>query len=320
MSVDAKRTRAKIAASCAAIALPMVVAAQPAQRADSLLAAGELARAESAYYAGARARPRDPGARLALGRFLIARGATRVGATLLQESLQFGGDPVAVGRELVGAYLRMGDFAPLAALPAASPAQRARARWLAAHEPRVVAPDSVISVALARTDDPTSLGGIPIRVNGVALVAFVSPGSHGIVVSRASVGDRHPRLFAGGADTSAGAEILAVADTVNLGSLTLLNQPVTVAGLPAGQASIGLSDLGRFTPTADPAAAKLTLRVDASVHGELVGERLPTLDQSSGVSLLRAGAWVTAPADVTRLLRDRGWTFDARRGTLIVDR
>ncbi len=67
------------------------------------------------------------------------------GATLLEESLQFGGDPVLVGRELARAYLATGEFAPLAALPAASPAQRERAKWLTTHEPRVIAPDSVIT-------------------------------------------------------------------------------------------------------------------------------------------------------------------------------
>ena len=309
-----------IVAACATILASARVAAQSAQRADSLLAAGELARAESAYYAGVRARPRDPTARWALGRFLVERGATRVGATLLQEALQFGGDPVVVGRELVGAYVRMGDFAPLAALPAASPAHRERARWLAAHEPRVVAPDSVVTVPVTRNEDPTSLGAVSIRVNGAAFVASVSPGSHGIVVSRITIGGRHPRLFTGGADTSADAEILAVSDSLSIGSLTFLNQPITVSGLPAGQALIGLSDLGRFAPAADPASATLTLRVDGSVHGDLAGEALPTLDQASGISLLRSGAWVTSPADVARLIRDRGWTFDARRGTLIVDR
>ena len=51
---------------------------------DSLLAEGRLASAESAYYAAARARPRDPVARTALGKFLAARGGTRAGAVLLE--------------------------------------------------------------------------------------------------------------------------------------------------------------------------------------------------------------------------------------------
>src|SRR5437870_2911921 len=68
---------------------------------DSLLAAGRLVSAESAYYATARANPRDPIARAALGRFLAARGATRVGAVLLEEARQFGGDSAAIARALL---------------------------------------------------------------------------------------------------------------------------------------------------------------------------------------------------------------------------
>ncbi|MEX2152662.1 MAG: tetratricopeptide repeat protein, partial [Gemmatimonadaceae bacterium] len=45
--------------------------------ADSLLAEGRLAAAESVYYAAVRQHPRDPLARAALGRFLSARGGAR---------------------------------------------------------------------------------------------------------------------------------------------------------------------------------------------------------------------------------------------------
>jgi hypothetical protein len=288
---------------------------------DSLLAAGNLARAESAYYAATRARPRDPVARWALGRFLVQRGATRVGATLLEESLQFGGDPVLVGRELARAYLTAGEFAPLAALPAASPAQRERARWLTAHEPRIIAPDSVIAMPLARSDDSTTLGGIAARVNGVALVLSLSSQAQGIVVSRAAMGDRRLRTFAGGADSTGNADLLAVADSVSIGRLTMLNQPVTLATLPPGaQGLIGLSALGRFAAALDAKTAVLSLRADGTARGDSPGERLPTLDQPIGVSVLVAGAWIGSPVDVARLLRNRGWVFDAKRGTLIVER
>src|SRR5262249_19803429 len=187
--------------------LPLLAApslgAQVLRVPDSLLAAGNLTRAESAYYAAARVRPRDPVARWALGRFLVQRGATRVGITFLDESLQFGGDPVLVGRELARAYLAIGDFAPLAALPAASPAQRERARWLATHEPRVIAPDSLISMQLAHSDDSTAIGAIAARVNGVAVVLSLSSQGQGIVISRAALGDRRLRLFAAGASPPA---------------------------------------------------------------------------------------------------------------------
>ena len=309
------------AALCASLVATSGLHGQALRVADSLLAAGDLTRAESAFYAAARIRPRDPVARWALGHYLVGRGASRVGATLLEESLQFGGDPVFVGRELARVYLATSEFAPLAALPAASPAQRERAKWLTLHEPRVIAPDSVITATMVISADTTSIGGIQARVNGVAVVLSLSSQTTGIVVSRAALGSRRPRLFAAGADTTGEADLLGVADSVSIGRLTMLNQPVTVATLPQGtQGLMGLSALGRFAPTASPKTEKITLRVDGSVRDELSGDRLPTLDQASGISVLRSGVWIASSADVARLVRNRGWTFDARRGTLIVDR
>ena len=320
-SVAQARTTRAVASFCLPLLVAPSIGAQVLRIPDSLLAAGNLARAESAYYAAARARPRDPVARWALGRFLVERGATRVGATLLEESLQFGGDPVLVGRELGRAYLAAGEFAPLAALPAASTAQRERARWLTTHEPRVIAPDSVIAMPLARSDDSTALGGISARVNGAALVLTLSSQAQGIVVSRAALGDRRLRSFAGGGDSTANVDLLAVADSVSIGRLTMLNQPVTLATLPPGtQGLIGLSALGRFAPALDATAGTLTLRPDGAARGDLSGDRLPTLDLPTGISVLRSGGWIASPAEMARLLRNRGWVFDAKRGTLIVER
>jgi hypothetical protein len=318
--------RPRIGCAVAFLCTPFLAApalgAQVLRAADSLLAVGQLARAESAFYAAARARPRDPVARFALGHFLVERGATKVGATLLEESLQFGGDPVFVGRELARAYLATSEFAPLAALSAASPAQRERAKWLTTHEPRVIAPDSVISIRLAPGEDSTSLGEVAARVNGVAIVLSVRSQGQGIVVSRALVrGDRRPRIFAAGVDSTKDADLLAVADSVSIGRLAMLNQPVTIATLPPGtQGLIGLAALGRFAPTADPKMATLTLRADGTVRGDVPGDRLATLDQATGLSVLSSGVWIASPAEVARLLRNRGWTFDAKRGALIVER
>src|SRR5256885_11279967 len=60
-------------------------------QADSLLAAGRVATAESVYYATSRARPRDATARAALGRYLASRRALRIGAALPEEARLFGG-------------------------------------------------------------------------------------------------------------------------------------------------------------------------------------------------------------------------------------
>src|SRR6185436_13989799 len=99
---------------------------------DSLLAIGRLASAESAYYAAVRVRPRDPTARTALGRYLAARGATRVGAVLLEEARFFGGDSISLARALVPLYERLGDFAAIDSLKpnVLTVPERRRARWL----------------------------------------------------------------------------------------------------------------------------------------------------------------------------------------------
>jgi hypothetical protein len=307
--------------ACMLAGFSAAASAQSIRVADSLLAAGALARAESVYYGLARVRPRDPMARWALGRFLVSRGAARVGTTLLEESLQFGGDPVLVGRDLGRAYVQIREFAPLATLAAASPAQRERARWLTTHEPRVVSPDSVITAAASRADDSTALIGLPIRVNGVAVLALVTPDARGITVARAAVGARHPRFFAAGVDTAGDADVLAVADSMSIGRLTMLNVPMTVGRLPGRtQAVIGLSELGRFAPTADAKSGRVVLRVDGSLHAAPEGERYSTLDLPSGISVLRVSGWTQTPGDVSRLLRGKVWTFDAKHGTLIVER
>ena len=121
------------ALASALLALPATAHGQSIRVADSLLQSGSLARADSLFYAAARVRPRDPIARWALGRYLVARGATRVGATLFEESLRFGGEPSIAGRDLVPVYLAIGEFRPLARSAIATPAERARARWLASH-------------------------------------------------------------------------------------------------------------------------------------------------------------------------------------------
>ena len=101
---------------------------------------GALQRAESLYYAAARAHPRDPAARWALGRYLVARGAPRVGMTLFEEAIQFGGDASKIGADLAPVYLSLGEYQKLSALRAAPIPKRSaserggscriRRRWL----------------------------------------------------------------------------------------------------------------------------------------------------------------------------------------------
>ena len=81
-------------------------------RADTLLIAGRVFAAESLYYIAVRRGPRDPVARLALGRYLAQRGALKVGAVLMEEARFFGGDPTRVAVELAhrcGAHATAAD-------------------------------------------------------------------------------------------------------------------------------------------------------------------------------------------------------------------
>ena len=141
-----------VAALTALTALAAPARPLPAQwgfwPADSLLAAGHLFAAESAYYAASRARPRDPVARAALGRYLAARGATRVAAVLLEEAQFFGGDSAALARVLAPLYARMGAYGALDSLRPSvlGVAERKRVKWLARHAPEVRLGDSIVVV------------------------------------------------------------------------------------------------------------------------------------------------------------------------------
>ena len=78
----------------AVVAMRMGGASAQTTRADSLLEHGALSRAESLYFAAVRRRSaRSDGANGRSGKYLVLRGAPRVGMTLFEEALQFGADP-----------------------------------------------------------------------------------------------------------------------------------------------------------------------------------------------------------------------------------
>ena len=166
-----------VVAVVATLSTPRTTRAQSIHTADSLLDIGALARAESTYYLAARARPRDPLARWALGRFLVARGAPRVGATLFEEALQFGGEPSLIVADLAPVYLELGMYHELAALPAPSlsGAERERARWLDAHPTRLISLDSLVKVAYKPSLASGDVGRLNIRVNGQLVEALINP-------------------------------------------------------------------------------------------------------------------------------------------------
>jgi hypothetical protein len=295
-------------APCAAHAQDAMV-----RTADSLLRAGQVFRAETLYYVAVRRAPRSPVARLALGRYLAARGASKIGATLLEEARFFGGDPAQVARELAPVYARMGDWRALASLPSSplAPAERARAEWLRAAPPSHLGPDSVVVTYLADAD---GLGRIAIRIGADSIEATVDPSVRGLVLDSAWMRRPGIKVFAG---TGRG---VAVVPTVKLDALTLTNVSTTF-GTTGGmrRARIGLDVLGDFTPTFDAAGRRATFRRGG--RGPAGGERVATLALPTGLWLVRAGGVVPLASETGRAVTSAApWTFVARRGEIVVGR
>jgi hypothetical protein len=281
-------------------------------RADALLRAGRVAAAESLYYAVSRWRPRDPAPRLALGRYLAARGATRIGAVLIEEARQFGANPAVAALYLAPLYARLGAWEALRDLPAASltAGERERAAWLAGRTSAVEGPDS-IEVPLRRARSAGALGAVVLRIGEDSVVAEIDPEAHGIVVDRAR---RGVRRFAGGSADAR--QEAGVVDRASLGGFTLTNVPVAfgATGDP-GAARIGLDVLAPWAPSAR--GGRLVLRRDGVVSSRGRGERLPLLlDPAEGARVARSGR-LEPPAAV---VRDAPWTIDPRAGELIVHR
>jgi len=315
-------------ASLAIVALGFPFASSSAQttRADSLLNAGALQRAESLYYSAVQARPRDPMARWSLGKYLVSRGAPRVGMTLFEEALQFGGDPSIVNPELAPTYLALGEYHKLSALkssPLSSP-ERERARWLVARSTKLIAPDSVATLTYRKSSDAASLGRVSIRVNGRALDATIAAREHGIIIADTSAAAKRLHIFKqAGAPAAQARGIPAVADSIGLGQISLADYPVTVQPLAnKQQALIGLDVIARFAPTFDPNAERVTLHVAGTVPRTMSGaDELPTLLTRDDFRVLRSGTWVSVDQpQILQMLSRRRWTFDARRGQLTIDR
>lgn len=313
-----------VALVAAVTALPLATAIAQGSRADSLLNAGGLQRAESLYYAATQAHPRDPAARWALGRYLISRGAPRVGMTLLEEAIQFGGDAARIGTDLAPVYLTLGEYQKLSALRAApiSNMERERARWLVSHASKMVAPDSSTSAQYKKSNDGSGIGAIALRVNGRTIDATVSTHVHGIVLADTSAAAKRVRAFRA-PGSSSGQSVPAVADSIAFGGYSLTQFPVTVAPISGGeQALIGMDVLARFAPTFDPRADRVTLHVSGSVpKASSSADQFSTLMTSNDLRVLQAGGWLAIDgAPINRMLSTRRWTFDAKRGQLTIER
>ena len=313
-----------VAMFAAIVSLPIGAAEGQASRADSLLGVGALQRAESLYYAAAQAHPRDPAARWALGRYLVSRGAPRVGMTLFEEAIQFGGDAARIGADLAPVYLTLGEYQKLSAFRAApiSNMERERARWLVSHPSKMTAPDSSTSVPYKKSNDASGIGAIVLRVNGRAVEATISTHVRGIILADTSAAAKRVRAFrAPGAPGSQ--SVPAVADSIGLGGYSLAPFPVSVAPIAGpDQAVIGVDVLARFAPTFDPRADRATFHVSGSVPKPGAGaDQFSTLLTSNGLRVLQAGGWLSVDqVPIARMLSTRRWTFDAKRGQLTIER
>jgi hypothetical protein len=295
--------------------------AQSLYAADSLVQRGALQQGESLYYAAVRVHPRDPQARLALGRYLAARGAVRVGVTLVEEAVQFGLDRSTAAPVLAPMYDELEEYPELLSLPpsALSPAERERARWLVAHPSRTIAPDSTVMMSYvprSETAPGAPLGTATLRVNGRPLVMALRTGGHGISISEAAAKFARVRRF----PANAAHALVAAADSIGLSRVTMTNFPVTVESQPMGvDGSISLSLLARFSPTFDPLANRVTLHV-GNARAQSSGVRLALMDSGGDLEINQAGGWAPLRLpQVATMLKQRRWTLDLRHGQIVVE-
>jgi len=314
------RTVLALALLLAAPPLGAQAAPRPAPRvdpspADRAIAAGRLAEAESALYAATRGAPRDPGARGALGAFLAARGRLKVGAVLLEEARQFGGDARVIDERLRHIYAWLGEWHQAPTEPGAprfGRPERLRVQWLATHPPTRQGPDS--SVVALEPNELAGLGRVTIGIGNTVVRADIDPNVEGLVLAPTLELLDELQRFGTRGDTT-----LAVAYIVTLGEQSLSNVPVTLE--PEARSRVGLDVLAPLVPTFDLAARRLTLHASAKEPAR--GEALAILLGFPGVRLVaRPGQSPVAleSAAGRAALRGARWTFDLRRGAVVVER
>jgi hypothetical protein len=305
------------------VAIPLLAAAPlHAQgvlaRADNLLRVGRMFAAETLYYYAVRRAPRDPEARLALGRYLAARGALRIGAVLMEEARYFGADPKKVAVYLAPVYAQLGDFRALAGLPNTPlhNAERSRAEWLREHPPKVEGPDSA-SIQWAPSDTG-ALGTVALRIGQETVQATLDPRAHGLVLDTVWMRRKETKVFASKFDNDV-RNAAGVTLAIGLGELTVRQVLTSFAPqLSPAQAVIGLDVLMPFAPTIDAAARRILLRKSGRIDRDMPGERVQTLVFGSGLWLIWEQSMLPLSGeDARRLLAGGAWTVDWRRGQLI---
>lgn len=287
-----------------------------------MLARGRVGDAESLYYATSSARPRDAVARAALGRYLAARGHLRVGAVLLEEARQFGGDTAGIARSLAPIYGSLGDYRALATLPASplSPAEQKRVRWLVSHPPVLEFPDSVITMSYKPLVDGSGVGVVSLGIGERRVDALIDARVSGVLL-RGKAARRHEGVRMFGDDSTAA---VALVSELHLGDVTLSNVPARLdSASSAGtrrvpqNVVIGLDVLRSLSPAFDPTTQTLTLR-RGQIPPTTVGTRAPMLLDEHGLRFVLDGRWETgSSASAAKLLGTQRWTLDANHGILL---
>lgn len=310
---------AVLLAAAALLAPPTADAQRHVARGDSLFRRGRVFAAETLYYYAVRRMPRDPSARLALGRYLAARGALRIGAVLMEEARFFGGDAKTVGTYLAPVYTRLGDYKALSTLPG-SPlpfAQRSRAEWLASNAPAVDGPDS--STVRLGSSNAETLGEIALVIGRDTLRVDIDPRVQGIVLDTSWLRRKEVKRFASTYDND-WRNVAGVVLGAGMGEFTLRNMPASFEATgDRRRARIGLDVLGGVAPTFDEMAGTLLIRKGGRVGDGTPGERIPTLIYPGGLFLVRRdGVFPLTGLPARAVIAGRPWTLNARRGELIV--
>ena len=288
-------------------------------RADTLLIAGRIFAAESLYYIAVRRGPRDPAARLALGRYLAQRGALKVGAVLMEEARYFGGDPARIAVELAPVYQRLGEYNHLAALPSSAVpyGERMRAEYLRDNRPGIAGPDSA-SVDYT-VNDSQLLGRVRLSIGTDTVLATIDARAEGLVLDTAWAKRKELRRF--GARTTASKDFDAVTPSIALGPYTFTNVPTRFAPQHgAMRATIGLDLLGQLAPSFDPRRGKVMLRAGGRLPVSFPGLRIATLTNDRGVYVVKGETiFPLGHPDVQRYFRNSRWTLNPKKGEVLVD-
>jgi hypothetical protein len=279
--------------------------------ADSAIAEGRLSDAEQLLFAASSASTHDPAARGALGMFMAARGRLKVGAVLLEEARRFGADAAEIDPLLARVYTWLGDWPAVVALKHYAPAGalHERARWLATHPPARSGTDSA-TVAL-EPNEMAGLGRVALVIGDVTVLADIDPAADGLVLPSSADVAAESKQF--GMHDSAS---VAVVYDIGIGAIHLKNVAARLS--PTAHPTIGLDVLAPLVPAFDAAAQQLTLHLSA---GEPQGAAMPFMLAFPGVSIAaRAGQPLVRMESAAgrAALRGSRWTFDLRRGAIIV--